>query len=86
MKTDQAISQLSNALATLSQQDFDKEEIRSLTKDVVDEKHQHYIEQGLMQNDRSLIMHGIVGALSHYEAEKEKEIFAKKIHSIKEYH
>ncbi len=79
-----AIARLSNALALLSQKEFDKEEIRMLTKDILDEKHRQYIEQGLMQNDRSLIMHGIVGALSHYEAEKEKEIFAKKIHSIKE--
>ena len=86
MSAEEAISRLSSALALLSRQEFDKETIRMLTKDVADEKHQHYIEQGLISNDKSLIMHGIIGALSHYEAEKEKERFAKKIHSLKEDH
>ena len=81
MNAQEAISQLSNALAIVSQEGFDKEIIRNL-KVLVDEKHWHYIEQGLMFNDRHLIMHGIVGALSHYEAEKDKEKFEKKIQSI----
>ncbi len=86
MQADEAISRLSHALALLSRQDFDKEAVRALAKDAVDEKHLHYVEQGLAANDKSIIMHGIVGALSHYEAEKEKERFAKRIHSIKEDH
>ena len=84
MHAEEAIARLSNALVLLSEENFDKEAIRTLTKNIVDEKHLHYIEQGLMQNDKSSLMHGIVGALSHYEAEKEKEKFAKRIHSLKE--
>ncbi|MCX6708692.1 MAG: hypothetical protein NTW67_03545 [Candidatus Woesearchaeota archaeon] len=81
MNAQEAISQLSNALAIVNQESFDKETIRTLTK-FVDDKHKQYIERGLMLNDRHLIMHGIVGALSHYEAEKDKEKFEKKISSI----
>ncbi len=81
MNAQEAISQLSNALAIVSQESFDKETIRNL-KSLVDEKHWQYIEQGLMLNDKHLIMHGIVGALSHYEAEKDKEKFEKKISSL----
>ena len=79
-----AIARLSNALAILSAGSIDKEAVRSLVKDVVDEKHSHYIERGLSSNDRSLVMHGIVGALSHYEAEKEKAAKDKKLHSLTE--
>ncbi len=82
--TEDAIAKLSNALAILSAGSIDREAVRSLVKDVVDEKHSHYIEQGLISNDKSLIMHGIVGALSHYEAEKEKANKEKKLHSLTE--
>lgn len=82
--TDEAINKLSTALALLGASKFDKEAIRSLVKDVVDEKHSHYIEQGLMTNNKSQIMHGIVGALSHYEAEKEKQTSEKKLQTITE--
>ena len=82
MQTDEAITRLSNALAQLGAGQFDKEALRALIKDVVDEKHSHYIEQGLISNDKSLIMHGIVGALSHYEAEKEKAVKEKKLHAL----
>ena len=82
MNADEAISRLSNALVILGAGTIDKEAIRSLVKDVVDEKHSHYIEQGLISNDKSLLMHGIVGALSHYEAEKEKAIKEKKLHAL----
>jgi len=82
MDTNEAITRLSNALAQLGAGDFDKEALRSLLKDVVDEKHSHYIEQGLIANDKSLIMHGIVGALSHYEAEKDKEKLEKKFQTL----
>ncbi len=84
MDTNEAISRLSNALAQLGAGNFDKEALRSLLKDVVDEKHSHYIEQGLISNDKSLIMHGIVGSLSHYEAEKAKEIQEKKLYALQE--
>jgi hypothetical protein len=84
MRAEEAITRLSNALALLSTKEVDKEAIRSLVKDVVDEKHSHYIEQGLISNDKTMLMHGIVGALSHYEAEKEKETKEKKLHALKE--
>jgi len=84
MLADEAISRLSNALAQLGAGNFDREALRSLLKDVVDEKHSHYIEQGLLSNDKSLIMHGIVGSLSHYEAEKDKEKLEKKFQTITE--
>ncbi len=80
MHAEEAITRLSNALAIISQQ-FDKEAVRTL-KDIVDEKHWHYIEQGLQTNNKNLVMHGIIGAMSHYEAEREKEKFDKKIRSI----
>jgi hypothetical protein len=64
--------------------DFDEEALRSLLKDVVDEKHSHYIEQGLLRNNKSMIMHGIVGSLSHYEAEKEKQKNEKKFQTLTE--
>ncbi len=84
MNSDEAISKLSNALAQLGAGKFDKEALKSLVKDVVDEKHSHYIEQGLISDDKSLVMHGIVGSLSHYEAEKEKELKEKKLQTITE--
>ena len=84
MNSEEAITRLSNALAQLGAGNFDKEALRSLLKDVVDEKHSHYIEQGLLANDKSLIMHGVVGALSHYEAEKDKEKLEKKFQTITE--
>ena len=66
-----AITKLSNALATISQPDYDKEVVRAL-KEIVDEKHWRYIEQGLQTGNKTLIIHGIIGAMSHYEAEKDK--------------
>jgi len=85
MLTDEAISKLSTALVILAEKNFDKEEVRALT-DFIDEKHKNYIERGLLENDKSLVMHGVMGALSHYEAEKERETKEKRIHSIKENH
>jgi len=82
MNNDEAISRLSSALVMLSTSEIDKEAIRSLVKDVVDEKHSHYIEKGLLSNDKTLILHGIVGALSHYEAEKDKEKLEKKFQTL----
>lgn len=82
MNNEEAISRLSNALAQLGSGNFDKEALRSLLKDVVDEKHSHYIEQGLLANNKSLVMHGIVGSLSHYEAEKDKQKTEKKFQTL----
>jgi hypothetical protein len=84
MNSEEAISRLSNALAQMGAGDFDEEALRSLLKDVVDEKHSHYIEQGLLRNNKSMIMHGIVGSLSHYEAEKEKQKNEKKFQTLTE--
>jgi len=73
----EAIARLSNALALMSNREIDKEAIRTLTAGIIpDEKHKLLIDVGIAQNDKAKIMHGIVGALSHYEAEKEK-IFQK---------
>ncbi len=76
--TEEAISNLSNALALLNEHEYDKETIRNLVRNIVDAKHLDYIERGLDTNDKSLIMHGIIGALSHYEAEKAKTNALKK--------
>ena len=86
MNAKEAIARLSSALALLSQQEYNKEIIRTLTKEVSDEKHWHYIEQGLATNDKSSIMHGVMGALSHYEAEKERDIFQKRVQSVAKKH
>ena len=83
---EEAIGKLSNVLSLLSERDYDKSAIRSLIKGIVDEKHLSYVEKGLSLGDKSMIMHGIMGALSHYEAEKEKESLNKKIHSLHEHH
>jgi hypothetical protein len=75
----EAIARLSNALALLSEREINKEAIRNLTLGIIpDEKHKLFIEIGLAQNDKAKVMHGIVGALSHYEAEKEKANFEKR--------
>ena len=69
MIIEEAINRLSTALSLLSNEKFDKELIRTLTN-FIDQKHKDYIEQGLTTGDKTKIMHGIMGALSHYEAEK----------------
>lgn len=71
MRAEEAIAKLSNVLAIINQPNYDKEIVRTL-KEIVDKKHWNYIEIGLFKNDKSLIMHGIIGAMSHYEAEEEK--------------
>jgi len=84
--TEAEISKISTALTIINRPSYDKETIRLLVKDIVDQKHLEYIEKGLLLNDKSLIMHGLMGALSHYEAKKEKEIFEKRINSITQNH
>ncbi len=61
------------ALSLLSAPLFDKEAIRELTKDLLDGKHGRFVEDGLRLDDRQLVLHGVVGALSHYESEQEKQ-------------
>ncbi len=66
-----AIARLSAALCALNENSLS--EIRTLTSGLLDEKHQHYLELGLAKNDRAHLLHAIVGMLSHYEAEHQKE-------------
>jgi hypothetical protein len=74
MNVDDAISRLSRALSLLSVEPFDKDEVRSLVRGLADEKHSAFIESGLLSNNRALVIRGIMGALSHYEAEKTKNL------------
>ena len=67
-----AIARLSAALCALNENSLS--EIRTLTSGLLDEKHQHYLDLGLAKGDRVHILHAIVGMLSHYEAEHQKEI------------
>lgn len=71
--TDEAIRRLSSALAIVSNEGYDNDTVRVLTKEIVDEKHRAFIEKGLADNDTSSLLHGLLGALSHYEAEKEQQ-------------
>lgn len=71
MTPEEAISRLSNALALIATPNYSKETIRTLVEGLLDGKHKEFVERGFQENDRHLIMHGIMGALSHYEAEKE---------------
>ncbi|RJQ21808.1 hypothetical protein C4580_01445 [Candidatus Woesearchaeota archaeon] len=67
-----AIARLSAALDALNQNSIT--ELRVLTQGLLDDKHQRYLELGLAKNDRAQLLHAIVGMLSHYEAEHEKEL------------
>ena len=73
MTTEDAIQRLSHALSLVSDQEFDKEAVRTLTQDILDQKHQMLVERGIQENERSLVIHGLLGMLSHYEDQKEKE-------------
>lgn len=72
MDAEKAIAILTRAISLVSD-NFDKDELLDLIEDVVDEKHWHYIEAGLAKNDKASILHGLMGALSHYEAQGEKQ-------------
>lgn len=72
MSTENAITRISHVLQLVAQPTFDKQAVRAL-RDIIDEKHWHYIEQGLEHNDKAKLMHGLVGALSHYEAERTQQ-------------
>ena len=73
MHPSEAIERLSRALDVLSNEPLDKEALRTLCAGLCDSKHQLFIERGLANNDKTLILHGLVGTLSHYETEKEAE-------------
>ena len=72
-----SIEQLTKALNLLNGE-FDPIEIRNLTL-CADQKHKAYVEKGLIENNKTEIAHGIMGALSHYESEREKQIREKKL-------
>jgi len=72
MTTEDAIEQLSTALSLLNEPVLDKEAMRTLTRGLLDAKHTRYLDEGLATSDKGLIAHAILGALSHHEAEKEK--------------
>lgn len=66
-----AIARLLAALDALNENST--AELRTLTQGLLDEKHQHFLDLGLAKNDRTHLLHAIVGMLSHYEAENQKE-------------
>ena len=78
------IQQLTHVLAIMSEPDFNFQDVLKLTKDIVDEKHLHFIEEGVATKDKTKIMHGILGALSHYEAENYKKTKERKLSSLKD--
>lgn len=70
MQAEQAIHRLSQALALINTDSYDKSMLRELVKGLLDEKHQSRFENGISTNNRAEILHAIVGMISHYEAEK----------------
>ena len=83
MNASEAIARLTRAISLVSASDyFDKDEFLGLIEDVIEEKHMVYIQAGLAKNNTPTIMRGLVGALSHYEAEEEKEHNEKRIKSL----
>ena len=69
-----AIERLSHAIALLSYNPIDKEAIRALTSGIIQNpKHQSCIDQGLAENNKAKIIRGVMGELSHYEAEVHKK-------------
>jgi len=77
------IDKLTHALE-LAQDCFNhQEDILSLC-DFVDNKHKKMIKQGFAQYDKNLIMHGVMGALSHYEAEQYKQEREKRFATLRD--
>lgn len=68
METQEAILLITDALTLVSQETFDKTKIRTL-KTILDKKHWQLVEEGLDLDDKKKLMHGLIGALSHYEAQ-----------------
>ncbi|MBS3125667.1 hypothetical protein J4211_05475 [Candidatus Woesearchaeota archaeon] len=83
MNISEAIARLTRAMLLVSASDnFDKDEFLGLIEDVIDEKHWSYIQTGLSRNDKTSLLRGLMGALSHYEAEQEKERNDKRLSSF----
>lgn len=61
------IERISHVIELVAEPDFDKTEVLAL-QDIIDDKHWNYIKEGLAENDKAKLMHGLLGALSHYEA------------------
>ncbi len=69
-----AIERLSSVITLLSCNPIDKEAIRALTSGIIQNpKHKSCIDQGLAENNKAKIIRGVMGELSHYEAEVQKE-------------
>ncbi|PIN74545.1 hypothetical protein COV18_06620 [Candidatus Woesearchaeota archaeon CG10_big_fil_rev_8_21_14_0_10_37_12] len=79
----EAIQKLSKALVLINQNPIDYETVRDLVKGLADEKHTDYIEQGIANQDKGLIMRGLMGTLSRYEAEREKNAKEKTLQNLK---
>ena len=85
MNASEAIARLTRALSLVSISDnFDKDEFLGLIEDVIDEKYWNYIQTGLARNDKTNLLPGLMGTLSHYEAEQEKERHEKRFNALKE--
>ncbi|HLC32737.1 MAG TPA: hypothetical protein VJJ82_02835 [Candidatus Nanoarchaeia archaeon] len=84
MNAADAIIRLSRALELVSAEEcFDKDELLGLVEDILHEKHWEHVQQGLLRDDKTLIVQGLMGALGHYEAAQEKERTEKRIGSLK---
>ncbi len=77
------IEKLTHALE-LAQDCFENQENILTICDFVDDKHKQMIKQGFANYDKNLIMHGIMGALSHYEAEHYKEEREKRLATLRD--
>ncbi len=80
MNPTEAINRLSKALELLNNDNYEKQEIASLTEEVADEQHKKYIDQGRESGTKTMIFHGLMGRISHYEA----EIARRKIQALQE--
>gem|GEM_PF-4904889 len=82
MNSQHEIEKLTHALE-LAQDCFEhQEDIMALTSGA-DEKHSQMIRDGFSQYNKNLIMHGIMGTLSHYEAERDKEEREKRFATLR---
>jgi hypothetical protein len=77
------IDKLTHALE-LAQDCFEHQEDILALCDFIDEKHQQMIKHGFVNYDKNLIMHGIMGALSHYEAQQYKQDREKRLATLRD--
>lgn len=83
MNNQHEIEKLTHALE-LAQDCFEHQEAIIALTDSADEKHTKMIRDGFSQYNKTLIMHGIMGALSHFESELNKEENEKRIATIRD--